>query len=159
MKSIAVIYASVHGTSEKVANYISGKLGDDNCQLLNLKTEKNVDLSPYNTVVLGASVHAGQLHATMRKFCKNNLTNLLEKKLVIYMCGMNEPEYENAFAKGFPEILRNHSSHNAMAGGEYNFEKMNFFEKFIVKKIAGVESSQSNLKFEVINELCHAVGN
>ena len=42
-------------------------------------------------------------------------------------------------------------------GGEYRMDKMNFIEKFLTKKIAGVTESGSFLKLDAIDEFVQEV--
>ena len=55
-------------------------------------------------------------------------------------------QLENAF----PEKLHQYAKSEAILGGEFNFEKMRFFEKLIVRKIAKVEQSVSKIDHEAI---------
>ncbi|MDX9846768.1 MAG: flavodoxin domain-containing protein [Tenuifilaceae bacterium] len=148
----AIIYATSHGTSEKVAQQIQVELGN-NAQLFNLKQNKIIDLTPFKTVVIGGSIHAGQMQGRVKKFCKRNLVELLKKRIALYMVGMNEPEFEAEFNNAFPELLRNHSISSKCVGGEFLLEKMNFFEKLIVKKVSGVDKRVSKIDEEKIKEL------
>ena len=148
----AIIYATSHGTSEKVAQQIQVELGN-NADLFNLKQNKNIDLIPFDTVVIGGSIHAGQMLGRVKSFCKKNLVELLKKRVARYMCGMNEPEFDAEFNNAFPELLHNHAISSKCVGGEFLFEKMNFFEKLIVKKVSGVDKSVSKIDEEKIKEL------
>ena len=49
-----------------------------------------------------------------------------------------------------PEDLRAHASALGLFGGEFDFEKMNFLEKAIVKKVAGVEKTVSRIDTEAV---------
>jgi menaquinone-dependent protoporphyrinogen oxidase len=55
----AIIYVSKHGTTEKVARMIAGKLGSREVSFFNLKTDKNPDITPFDAVILGTPVYAG----------------------------------------------------------------------------------------------------
>ena len=54
--------------------------------------------------------------------------------------------------KAFPEFLQRLSIPKAILGGEFQFDKMNFIERFLTKKIAKVNSSVSKLRYDAINE-------
>jgi len=137
----AVIYASTHGTTEKVATMIREQLGTATTDLFDLKNKPDIDLNLYDTIVIGGSVHAGNIQAKVKKFCNNNANVLLTKRLGLFLCGMNVPEYQKQFEKVFDSALREHASASCVAGGEFLFEKMNFFQKAIITKISGVKSS------------------
>ena len=149
----AIIYASSHGTSEKVARQIQDGLGADSASLINLKETKAVDLSQYDTLIIGGSIHAGQMQGRVKRFCKNNMVDLLQKRVGLFMVGMNEPEFENEFNNAFPLLIRNHAITLKCVGGEFLFEKMNFFEKMIVKKVSGISHNVSKIDDEKIAEL------
>ena len=54
-------------------------------------------------------------------------------------------EAEDELKDSFPEELYRKAVGKGVFGGEYNFEKMSFFEKMVVKKVAGVEKTKSNI--------------
>lgn len=147
----AVIYASSHGTTEKVATQIANEL--PNTDTINLKKQSKIDLDLYTHIVVGGSIHAGQIQGVVKAFCKNNMVKLLEKQIGLFICAMNEPYYDTEFKNAFPELLMNHAKTKKVVGGEFLLEKMNFIEKFLVKKIAGVTESQSKINNEKIHEL------
>ena len=149
----AIIYASSHGTTEKVAKQIQNGLGAERVQLVNLKSTKAIDLSLFDTVIIGGSVHAGQMQGKVKSFCKKNMVDLLQRRLGLFMVGMNEPEFEKEFENAFPELLRRHAISSKCVGGEFLFEKMNFFEKLIVKKVSGISQNVSKIDEDRIAEL------
>lgn len=155
----AIIYASSHGTTAKVAAQIQNGLQAEHTRLINLKETQAVDLSLFDTVIIGGSVHAGQMQGRVKKFCKKNLLDLLQKRVGLFMVGMNEPEFENEFNNAFPELLRKHAIVSKCVGGEFLFEKMNFFEKLIVKKVSGITQNISKIDENKIAELVCEVNN
>lgn len=158
MKTI-IVYASSHGTTEKVANIIREKLDSATVQIINLKSKTKIDLSNYETVIIGGSIHAGSIQSEVKSFIKENTITLMDKKVALFLCCMNEKEEQTEFNNNYPELLRNHSTYNAIVGGEYIFEKMNFIEKFLVRKIAGVSTTISKLRYTEIDNLITTVKN
>jgi menaquinone-dependent protoporphyrinogen oxidase len=143
---IAIIYVSKHGTTEKVAQEINNKIGNDKAQIFNLRANNKIDLTQFEQVIIGGSIHAGNIQNIVKDFCKNNMIELLEKRLGLFICCMYEEEtaikqLENAY----PEILRKHATSLKIMGGEFLFDKMNFFEKMVVKKVAGVKETESKI--------------
>ncbi len=153
MKTAAVIYASSRGTTEKIARQIQKGLQAENTALINLKTTKTIDLSRFDTVIIGGSIHAGQMQRRVKSFCKQHLADLLQKRIGLFMCGMNEPEFENEFTNAFPEPLRKHAISSKCVGGEFVFEKMNFLEKLIVKKVSGISKDIAKINEGKVAEL------
>jgi len=159
MMKTAIIYASSHGTTEKIARQIQDGLGADSTRLINLKETRTVDLSLFDTLIIGGSIHAGQMQGRVKTFCKKNMVDLLQKRVGLFMVGMNEPEFETEFNNAFPELLRNHAITSKCVGGEFLFEKMNFFEKLIVKKVSGITENISKINEDKIAELVSEVKN
>lgn len=155
----AIIYASKHGTTEKVANIINEKLDGSNVQIINLKNKQKIDLSNYETVIIGGSIHAGSIQGEVKDFIKENTIALMQKKIALFLCCMDEAREKEEFDNNYPELIRNHSAYNAIVGGEFLFEKMNFIEKFLVRKISGVNSTVSKLRYDQIYNLVSAVKN
>ena len=148
----AIIYATGQGTTEKIAGQIQTELGN-NAVLINLKHTKSIDFTSYDTIVIGGSIHAGQIQGNVKSFCKKNLVELLKKRVALYVCGMNEPEFENQLSNAFPELLRKHAITSKCVGGEFLFEKMNFIEKLIVRKVSGIYNNVSKIDEDRVKEL------
>jgi len=153
----AIIYATSHGTSEKVARLIAEGLKSNTVDLFNLKKKPKIDISAYDTIVIGGSIHAGTPAGVLRKFINKNMLSLLQKKVALFLCCMNQPEEQTEFDVAFPEYLRSHSVYNTIAGGEYVFEEMNFIEKAIIRKITGATESLSKLRYEEIQKLVNCL--
>ncbi len=127
-------------------------LGEKNTSVINIQKNKNIDLSKFDRVIIGGSIHAGMIQKKIKDFCNNHLEELLQKSLGLFYCGMNEPEYDSQMEKAFPQALRNHAKSKQVIGGEFLFEKMNFFQKLIVKKISGIKESVSKIDDDKIKD-------
>ncbi len=147
----AIIYISKHGTTERVAGLISEKISGST-DLINLRYEKNPDISTYDGIILGGSIHAGMVQKRLKRFCENNKEALLDRRLGLFICGM-EPDaakLESEFQNAFSSDLRQRAISQGVMGGEFRFEKMNFLEKAIIKKIAGISESVSKINHTAI---------
>lgn len=148
----AVIYASTHGTTEKAAKYIAENLPNDEVTLISLK-EKKISVIPYEKVILGASIHMGVVSYGMKQFCKNNQHILEKKELGLFVCGMepniDRQNYELKMA--YPKSLHMTARASAFIGGEFLFEKMNFFQKIIIRKIIKSEQNISQIHYDVLD--------
>ncbi|MFZ4398793.1 MAG: flavodoxin domain-containing protein [Bacteroidales bacterium] len=156
----AIIYVSKHGTTEKTAREIQEGLGIDNTQLFNLKDNKIVDLSIFDQIILGGSIHAGMIQNRIKDFYNKNMTYLMEKRLDLFISCFYEGETaQNQLEKAYPEKLRKHAICSKVMGGEMLMESMNFFEKVIVKKVAGITQSESRIKHENIQSFITEIKN
>lgn len=147
----AIIYASHHGTTAKIAEYISKFQAAKNPDLINVKKNLNPDLSQYSYIIIGGSIHASNIQSSIKKFCKKYEDDLLKKNLGLFLCCMNEPDFDKQFENAFPEKLRKHAVAHTIAGGEFLFEKMNFIERAIVKKVAKIKNTVSKINYSSID--------
>ncbi len=145
-----ITYCSTHGFTEKVASEIKSFIGE-NVTLCNLKKEPSPDIRSFDRIIIGGSIHAGQIQKKVRQFCKSNHEALLKTEIGLFICCMEEGEkaYEE-LEHVYPKDLIQHAKVTACLGGEFNFEKMNFLEKFIVRKAAKVNKSTSKRDYEAI---------
>lgn len=155
----AILYATCHGTSRKVAEMLSDKLQIDKTDVYDLKNQKNFDINLYDTIVIGGSIHAGKIQSVIKKFCSENENILLQKRLGLYLCGMNEAGYEKQLNDAYSEKLRSKAMFKINVGGEFLIDKMNFFERFIVKKVSKVTENTSKLDEQKIDEMVKIILN
>ena len=153
--STLILYMTKHGTTEKMAKLLQHELNETNIQLINLHNEKNPDISGFDKIIIGASIHAGKIQKRIRKFCENNLEQLKTKRIGLFLCCMDEKKVKIQFDNAFPEALRNHSEYNSYFGGEFLLDKMNFLEKAIVKKVAGINNNVSKINLDEIKFFAH----
>lgn len=156
--STLIVFASKHGCTEKCANLLSKEL-KDKVDIVNLKTSKDVSISQYDKVIIGGSIYIGKIQKEVTAFCSKNLENLKGKKIGLFICaGMKEEdEINKKISEVFPSELLEVAVVKKHLGGEYYFDKMNFFERFIVKKIAKVSSSQSDILKDNISSFAKAM--
>ncbi len=152
MKSL-IVYCSSHGTTEKVVGILSEHL-DGEVVSVDLKRDKTTfDLNDFDAVMIGGSIHAGQIQRSIKKFIHSYHVDLMEKRLGLFLVCMREGEMAvEQFNNAFPVELRKNSDAMGLFGGEFLVSKMNFFERQIVKKVDGIISDQSKLDVEAIIE-------
>ncbi|MDR0294732.1 MAG: flavodoxin domain-containing protein [Prevotellaceae bacterium] len=151
----AIVYASKHGTTEKVVVSIAEKLIETNeVELFSLKKNSNPDISGFDTVILGSSIYAGKASGKMKAFCKANEPALLQKKIALFICGMHidKEEQKKELKNAYPKTLQDKAEATELLGGEFLFEQMNFFERFIVKKIAKTNKTVHRIDWKAIDK-------
>lgn len=150
--STIIIYSTKHGTTEKVAEVLAEQLDADTFRLEYEREVPPGKINNYDTIIIGGSIHAGNIQKEIKEFCEKNEDALLKKKLGLFMCCMQRDKEQQEFDNAFPKTLREHSKANGLFGGEFIFEKMNFIEKFLVKKIAKTNKTVSELNYEAIEK-------
>jgi menaquinone-dependent protoporphyrinogen oxidase len=145
-----IVYATSHGCTESCASKLKSLLSGTS-DLFNLKKDDVPDISAYDAVVIGGSIHAGRVQSAVRKFCGKNESALSAKKLGLFLCCMETGEKgQKQFGSAFPESLRRNAAAQGIFGGEFRFEKMRGFEKWITKKVAHIDGDVSTIDDEKI---------
>lgn len=147
----AIIYYSKHGTTKRVTHLIGEKL-TNKVDYISLKECPRPDIRTYDRIILGTAIYAGSPNRKVTQFCHNNQPLLEQKVIGLFICCMNEEQEAEEMNKAFPEFLQRLSIPKAILGGEFQFDKMNFIERFLTKKIAKINSSVSKLRYDAINE-------
>ncbi|MDD2484172.1 MAG: flavodoxin domain-containing protein [Eubacteriales bacterium] len=143
MKTL-IAYGTKYGCTKKIASLLSEKLSGE-VDLFDL-SEKGLDLSLYDTVLIGGPLYAGRVAKQVSGFCKENMSALKEKRLGFFLCGMGDEETaRKSFEPSFTAALISSAVSTAYLGGAYDFSQMNFPERFIVKKISGCDQSQTKI--------------
>jgi menaquinone-dependent protoporphyrinogen oxidase len=150
----AIIYLSKYGTTKKVAGMIGARLTDDEVTMIDLNEDQSPDLSFYERIIVGSSVYTGTAKKKFKEFLTVNHVSLFAVREVgLFLCGM-EPDsvkQQEEMDRSFPEELLRHSKVRGFMGGELILEKMNFIDKFVVKKLMKTTSSVSNINEQAID--------
>lgn len=156
MKNL-IIYMSKHGTTRKVAHQLQEKLGAESTALVDIEHGVIPDLDQFSTVIIGGSIHIGHIQRKIRKYCEKHEKELLTKNLGLFICLMSKETGQEEFDAAYPEVLRKHAKAQGLMGGEMLVEEMNFIDKFIVKKVAGVTETVSELDQKAIDKFAEAM--
>jgi menaquinone-dependent protoporphyrinogen oxidase len=154
-----IVYATKHGCTEQCAEILARKLGRE-AETINLKKNRLPDLREYESIIVGGSIHAGQIQGIIKRFFQNYRNILMEKRLGLFICCLAEgAEAEAELTKVFPEDLRIHAVAKGLFGGVLDFQKMNWLEKAIMKKIAKTDQNIYNINELKIESFAQAIRN
>jgi menaquinone-dependent protoporphyrinogen oxidase len=155
MKTL-LVYASKNGFTGKAAGLLAQKLAGD-VQMVDLVREKAPDPAGYDTVVVGGSVYMGKVQPQVSAFLQQNTDVLLQKKLGLFLCCARLEQLEEQMKAAFPEPLYSHGVREHL-GHAYDFQRMNFFERAIIRKLAKVSESEECLNTGNLEQLAGALG-
>jgi len=155
MKTL-VIYGTKHGTAEKCCNLLKEKLQGE-VALVNIKKDKVPDINSFDNIIIGGSIYMGQIQKEIKSFCAKNLNLLKEKRIGLFICGMNDTDVVTPIKNSFPEGLLNKAAAKEYFGGEAILKNMNFLERFIMKKVGKMDKDVSKLSEENINKLAQLI--
>jgi menaquinone-dependent protoporphyrinogen oxidase len=147
----AIVYATTHGCTETCAQKLAARLPGDTDRF-NLKEKPQISLANYDRILIGGSIHAGRIQGSVRRFASGNLPVLLQKRIGLFICCMEKGEKaRQQLDQSFPAGLLEHASAAGLFGGGFDFERMNFLQKAIIKKIAKIDHSVNNIDEQAIN--------
>jgi len=150
----AILYTSKYGTTEKVACLIAEKLKETNdVALFSLNQHPKPEINGFECVILGTPIYAGQASSKIKAFCKANESVLLQKKIGLFVCGMypDKTNREKELKEAYPETLHQKAEATGFLGGAFIFERMNYFERLIIKQIAKATTSVEQIDSKAID--------
>lgn len=148
----AIIYMSKYGTTQKVALLIKELLMDEDITLVDLDKQEMVDLTWCDRVIIGGSIHMGQIQKPLQTFCLQNASVLKSKKLGLFLCCMYDGlKAVEQFNNAFPADILAAAQCKALLGYELNFEKMNIIERVLARRISGHTGSLSHINQQELN--------
>ncbi len=154
-----IVYTTRHGTTESIAHYLADWLTGD-VDLLNLNDRStHCVLAPYETVIIGSSIHIGRIPARLSAFITRHLDDLLRKRVGLYLCCMNASSARTQFEEVFPLELRRHAIACATVGGEFLIERMTIADRLIVRTVSGVKESISRIDYDTVNCFARSISN
>lgn len=151
MKTL-IVYATKYGGTKSCAEKLSEEF-NNNVDLVNIKNYSSVDLSKYDSIIIGTSIYMGKIKKNVLNFINKNIAILMQKKVGIFTSCLSENNEDiETIKKEIPEELFNHLVKISRLGYSLNMEKMNFFYKSIIKKITGKTESHSEFFEDKIKE-------
>lgn len=154
-----IVYASLHGCTKKCAHMLS-RLLEGKTDVINIKKNIDVDLSKYNTIIIGGSIHTGHINPSIDFFVTKHQNELIKKNLGVFLCFMDPiSKGDYYFKKSFPDKIVNHVSVKGYFGGEFNFDKLTFFEKLFVKKTTNIDCSVTKIYEQQIHDFSARINN
>jgi menaquinone-dependent protoporphyrinogen IX oxidase len=153
-----VVYKSKTGFTKRYAEWIAKEL---NCKAVPVKEVTSNSLQPYQTIIYGGRIMAGQI-VGLKKF-KQALSGYPDKKLIVFATGMTSSEtyvandpIRNA---NFSEEEKNRIPYYYFQGG-LNYEKMSLGAKLVMKMVASSaakkkdQTSEERVKAESMRKSC-----
>ncbi len=144
-----ILYKSKYGFTEKIANLI--KEHRQEADIIEL-SDFEYDFTPYQEVIIGTPIYMGQINKRIKKVFNSYENELLNKTLKVFLCGMAFKQENTVIDQNFNTSIIKHAKIKYV-GGAYQFEKMNFIYKVIVKKISGSSENKETILHEKIEEL------
>ncbi|NLZ94341.1 MAG: hypothetical protein GX921_00760 [Bacteroidales bacterium] len=139
-----IVYASRHGTTAEYAKNLL-KLLDGNVDLCSLdeRVDSLPDMSFYDTIVIGGSIHYGKNSKIVVSFAKNNIELLSTRRLGLFVTSYFDGDKAiEQLSRAYPKELLDKAIVADYFDGELLYPKLNFFEKIVAKVVLKAEELQ-----------------
>jgi menaquinone-dependent protoporphyrinogen oxidase len=150
----AVVVASKHGTTVEIGRRVARALGGD-VPVLDLADNPHPDLAGYDTVVLGTAIYGGQPRATMKAFA--HVADLSQKRVGLFVSGMQPETGDASLTAAYPASLAAAAAARAFLGGSFQLDKLNRFERFVVKRFAKVTTDVDAIDDRAVEEFARTL--
>jgi menaquinone-dependent protoporphyrinogen oxidase len=141
-KKVLIAYASKYGATAEIAQRIGEELKTSGFEVDTLPANKVKDISDYQTVILGSALYMGQWRKEAVQFLKSHQGELAKKSMYIFTSGPTGEGDPAELLQGkiVPENLKSvlagiQPKEVTVFGGKSDTEKMNGFDRWIMKKV------------------------
>ena len=142
-----IIYSSTDGHTKTICKRIIDFLKDRNkTRLVSLKEAKNLNLSEFDKIIIGASIRYGKHSEDLYKFIELNKNILDEKESIFFSVNVvarkpekNTPD-SNPYIKKFLKISKWKPKKLGVFAGKVDYPNYNFLDKYIIKLIMFITS-------------------
>ena len=151
MISSLIIYSSTDGHTKTICKRIINFIKKENTtKLVSLNEAKDLNLSEFNRIIIGASIRYGKHSKELYKFIELNKNILNEKENVFFSVNVvarkpekNTPD-NNPYIIKFLKISKWKPKKIAVFAGKVDYPNYNFFDKYIIKLIMFITKGPTN---------------
>ncbi len=117
MKTL-ILYATKSGATRECAEILANKI--PNCSIFDLS--KNIpNIEEVDNLIIGSGVRMGHVYNPVKKFIANNIEEILDKNIAIYLCNAYPDTFLKTLGSDFAKILINKSICVESFGGKPPF--------------------------------------
>lgn len=143
-KKVLIAYASKYGATKEIAEKVGEVLKQEGIPTDVLSVKKVKNPADYKDIVIGCAMYIGMWRKEGANFLKNNEKLLTERRVWIFSTGPSGKGDPVKLLKGERAgfnvksiIERIKPRDTAVFHGYLNEKKMNFIEKWVVKRVGG----------------------
>lgn len=154
MKTL-IIFGSKYGGTKQVAEKIAAELGDT--KLCNAAKDPVPEVDQFDCIVVGSGLYANSIHPAVKSFVDANTSILLNKKIGIFLAGLENSERDEPFTHNFPEAVLKHASAREMTGGIVDPKTLGFFTRILMRMITKTSKYHSTVSEDKIRKFAAAL--
>ncbi len=154
---VLIAYRSKYGFTDRCAKMLAERI-DGEVELAELKQRKPRSLASFDVVLLGGSIYGGAIQREVPAFCNRQREDLMRRPVGLFLCCLYEGEKASTqIQEAFPDWLLGHAFGSFHLGGGFEIDKLRFFDRFIAKRVVGLDKSRSVINERTVDELCERV--
>ncbi|MGP1930528.1 MAG: menaquinone-dependent protoporphyrinogen IX dehydrogenase [Arsenophonus sp. ET-YP4-MAG3] len=152
-----LLYSSENGQTKKITLKIAEYLCKEGkkCDVINLNMKKNLNLSIYKKVLVGASVRYGHFNSKVLNFAQNYTKELNTMPSVFFAVnltarkkGKDTPETNVYISKFLAKTMWRPTIINVFAGALF-YKNYNWFDRIMIQFIMKITSGETNINKEI----------
>lgn len=140
-----IVYASRNGFTQKIVELLSDQLkGNVSAQICD--RDYTVDLTRYDNIIVGSPIYYGRMNNSVLDFCMKYQELLKSKRFSIFAVGADGASALDVVKNALPDDLVAHAGLKAYFGYGYDFDRMGFLERFIIRHLAKQGHSETRIE-------------
>jgi menaquinone-dependent protoporphyrinogen oxidase len=155
--SVLIAYRTRYGTTGKCAGLLRDRLSAET-HIADLKREREPEIEPHDTVILGGSIYGGTIQQDLISFCEYHREALLERRVGLYLCCLYQGEKaRQQIHATYPSWLVAHASLMSSFGGEIEIGQLSLLDRLVVRNLFGYKHDISLLDMGEVERFAQSV--
>ena len=150
-----ILYATKYGAAREIAERISERIGG--ATLHDLAQTDIPALAEFDCVIIGSSVYAGSIRKEAKAFVAKNAGDLRNKKLGLFLSGMDKSGKKKVFDSNFPPDIVQSAKAASFLGGIFDPKKAGTAERLIMKAVTKQSAYMNNIDDGKIKQFAEAM--
>ncbi len=143
MSKILIVYSTTDGHTLKICRRLQQTIGRQSHEVTLIPIEqcRELDLSPYDKIAIGASIRYGKHNPRVAEFVERNLSILEDKPNAFFSVNVvarkpdkNQPE-TNPYMRKFLKRISWRPRNLAVFAGKIDYPSYGFFDRLIIRLI------------------------
>ncbi len=157
MAKIIIIYSTTDGHTRDICQHLQQVIENrmNHVVLNSINDEAEIDLKPFDKIVIGASIRYGKHHPKVYQFIKNNLPILESKPNAFFTVNVvarkpekNQPE-TNPYLLKFLRQIPWKPMKLAVFAGKIDYQKYNFSDRLMIRLIMWMTKGPTHPKTNI----------
>jgi len=153
MKSTLILFSSTDGQTIKICERIMEfEKNKNDCQIVSIPDAKNIDISQFQRIIIGASIRYGKHKDDLYDFIDSNIDQISVKENAFFSVNVvaRKPEknspHTNPYMKKF--LIKTSWKPNTLAvfAGKIDYPKYNFIDKHMIRFIMWITKGPTDTK-------------